>query len=163
MFLFKRIGARLPFLALILAASCTNHVTNVVQTQAVAPGGVVQPAAPAAPANPTNVQLKRVVLVNTRQRLDFGYSLNPDCSVVGQAVMKVKSQPMHGTLSSEPAMDFPNFAKDNIRSPCNTARVQGLGVFYSPAQDYTGSDQLVFDLVFPNGGFRTVTVMITVE
>ena len=59
----------------------------------------------------------RVVASGTNQRIGFFYAVNPDCSANGDINIRVTKQQEHGTVETAAATDFPNFGRENIRTP----------------------------------------------
>jgi hypothetical protein len=93
----------------------------------------------------------RVVASGTNQRIGFYHALNPDCSTSGNVTIRVSKQPEHGSTETITAMNFPNYAKENIRSKCNDHKVRGVQVNYKSAEKYVGNDELELLVLFPAG------------
>jgi transglutaminase-like putative cysteine protease len=108
-------------------------------------------AAPAAPAAPKTVELNRTVAADGKIRLDFLYSINPDCTSIGFATIRMIEQPKHGKITIENGTGFTNFPDNNPRVECNKRRSDGVVVTYEPAPGYTGPDSVDFDTIFPTG------------
>jgi hypothetical protein len=83
-----------------------------------------------------------------RRLLEFFYSINADCSPKSFASVVTVEPPLHGKIIVERGTANPNFSEDNPRSACNKSRVEGVGVWYEPTVEYTGSDHLVLDAVY---------------
>jgi hypothetical protein len=111
------------------------------------------PAAPtpAAPAAPKAVELNRTVAADGKIRLDFLYSINPDCTSNGFATIRMIEQPKHGKITIENGTGFTNFPDNNPRVECNKRKSDGVVVTYQPAPNYTGPDSIDFDTIFPTG------------
>jgi hypothetical protein len=116
------------------------------------------PAAPSAPpaqnamlAAPSPIELKRVAAAGQKIRLEFLFTIDPDCSSVGQTVVRILEPPQHGKLTVENGQGFPFFAKDNPRSDCNTRKSEGTYVFYEAEAGYEGNESTTLDIIFPNG------------
>lgn len=97
-------------------------------------------------------------------RIFYAYAVNPDCSSVGQTVVKARSGPSHGQIRIVRASMFPSYPHSNIRHLCNSRRVDGTEVWYRSFPNYTGKDQAVLSTYFPNGAVNgSDTVDITIE
>jgi hypothetical protein len=93
-----------------------------------------------------NQTFTRFVASGAKQRIGFyATSLNPDCTAVGNANVRVTKQPEHGTVETVATTDYPHYPKENIRSKCNPHKVKGTLVNYKAAEKYTGNDE--FDLL----------------
>src|SRR5262249_41544809 len=79
---------------------------------------------PGPPSSTQTVQGRRIATVDHKLLLDFLYSLDPDCSSKGFAVVRVVEEPKNGKLATEQVTGFPNFAKDNPLHECNTRKVE---------------------------------------
>jgi hypothetical protein len=96
-------------------------------------------------------QFTRVALSGTNQRIGFYTGLNPDCTASGNVNIRVTKQPEHGTVETTPAINFPSYPKENIRSKCNDHKVKGMLVNYRSAEKYVGDDALELLVLFPDG------------
>jgi hypothetical protein len=79
------------------------------------------------------------------------YSINPDCSSLGQPTVRVAEQPKHGRLEISQTTDFPYFSEGNVRHACNTRRVPVMQMTYIPDAGYNGSDSFQTDVVYASG------------
>jgi transglutaminase-like putative cysteine protease len=143
----------------------TVNVTNVANTVAqnlpARPDPVVGqnpppvPPPPSAqnapPAPPSTLELSRAAAAGQKVRLEFLYSLDPDCSSVGATVVRILEPPHHGRLMIENGQGFSNFAKDNQRYDCNARKSDGTYVFYQAEDGYEGKDSITLDIIFPSG------------
>jgi hypothetical protein len=109
------------------------------------------PAAPIPPRPPQTVELTQVVAAERKHRLEFLYSIYPDCSSTGQTTARILEQPRHGTLTIENGQGFTNFSKSNERYGCNSRQSDGMLVFYQPTSGYTGTDSITLSVIFPLG------------
>ena len=96
-------------------------------------------------------------------RIYYAYATNPDCSSQGQPVIKLAQAPQHGKVTISRGGVFPNFPASNIRNACNRRRVSGLEVYYVSQRGYTGTDTAAFEVIFPDGQLRQLTVFINVR
>jgi hypothetical protein len=108
-------------------------------------------AAPAAPVPPKPVEISRVVAADQDRRLDFLYSINPDCTSIGYATVRIVEQPKHGAITIENSTGFTNFPAANLRAECNKRRSDGVAIIYKPEAGYTGPDSADFDAIFATG------------
>ena len=106
--------------------------------------GVIAQSVPAFPRH-------RVALSGTNQRIGFYTALNPDCTASGNVNIRVTKQPEHGTVETTPAINFPTYPKENIRSKCNEHKVKGILLNYKSAEKYTGDDTVELLVLFPDG------------
>jgi len=130
------------------AAVKTVSLTPVAAPAAVAP---VAATAAAAPAGPKTVEISRTVAADQNMRIDFLYSINPDCTSIGFTTIRVAEQPKHGKITIENATGFTSFPASNPRAECNKRRSDGVAVTYEPEPGYTGTDSIAFDAIFPSG------------
>ena len=86
-----------------------------------------------------------------RLRLDFIYSLNPDCSSAGFATVRVLEQPKHGKITIDNGTGFSNFPQQNVRFECNKRRSDGVVLTYQPEAGFTGPDSINIDTIYANG------------
>ena len=99
----------------------------------------------------TDKTLNRTVPVSVPQKLGHYSSINRDCTSRGQTVVRIVEAPKHGKVTFQQAKDFPHFAESNVYSSCNTQRVLGTTIMYSPDAGYAGTDSVVLQAIFPNG------------
>ncbi len=119
-------------------------------------------AVPAAAAHNT-VDLTRAAVSGQRMRLDFLYSINPDCTSNGFAAVRVNEQPKHGKLTIENGTGFTNFAASNPRVECNKQSSSGVVVTYEADAGYTGPDSFDFDTIYPTGNVSKRHYAVTVR
>jgi hypothetical protein len=103
------------------------------------------------------------VVAGHEVRVVWAYSLNPDCSSLGQVVVRVTQPPQHGRVTIRNSRSFPNFASSNSHSVCNTRRVPGVEGYYRPASGYAGPDSVSFDVIYPSGNYQQSTANIQVR
>ncbi len=94
----------------------------------------------------------------------YGYfSVNPDCTSLGDTVIRVATPPAHGVIGVHKGRSFPNFNSSNIRYVCNTHRVPSIIVEYRPQPGFVGTDSVMIEAIFPNGEDRTDTYNVIVK
>jgi len=103
---------------------------------------------------PETLELTRAVPAGRQRRLDFVYFLNPNCSSMGLATVRVLEGPTHGKLTVENGTGYPNFSQTSQRYECNRLQADGVAVFYEPNPEFTGTESATIDVVFPSGFSR---------
>lgn len=106
--------------------------------------------------------MERGAVAGIAQRVDFLYSIGGDCSLVDLPQTIIKQAPSHGTLSFMQVYEYTNFEPNNVRLPCNRKKSPGIGVFYTSAQDFVGTDHFVVQGIFPGGALNTYEFSVTV-
>ena len=95
--------------------------------------------------------MSRTVPAEHKLRVDFFYAINPDCSLIGLADVRVLEQPHDGDVVVENGTGFPNFPRENQRYECNKLKSEGVSVLYEPRPGFKGSDSVMLDIIFPRG------------
>ena len=85
-------------------------------------------------------------------------NVNPDCSPVGVAVVRLSAPPMHGVVKPMRMMGF-----TGIYEVCNSRRVAGVSVEYRPERGFAGSDSFGLDVIYPGGIERVSSYDVTVK
>jgi hypothetical protein len=107
--------------------------------------------------------LAKGVLSGTSQKIDFMYSVNPDCSSAGYPTVHVIKPPAHGTMAADQGDGYSSFGKDNQRYECNRAKSPGILVHYRSDAGFTGADSAAVETIFPSGNVRSTTYNISVK
>jgi hypothetical protein len=133
-------------------ANSTGGKSPAPSNPAVAqnPPAAENPPARSAPDSQP-VELLRFVASGRKMRLDFLYSIQPDCSSAGQTTVRILEKPQHGTLTVENGQEFTNFPKENQRYECNVRRSDGTVVFFDPEPEFFGKDSVALDVIYPLG------------
>ncbi len=84
-------------------------------------------------------------------RLAHYSALNPDCSSIGETVVRVMKNPEHGAVFVQKGEGYTNFAAANPRNHCNSRPTRGSNLTYVSNPGYTGQDSVAVDVIFPNG------------
>ena len=105
--------------------------------------------------------LPQVVAIDQRGQLDFLFTLNPDCSSIGFATVRVVDPPKNGTIAFENGTGFSTFPQNNMRVDCNKRRSEGVLVFYRPNPGYAGTDVFMVDIIYASG--RSAQRRYTIE
>lgn len=119
------------------------------------------PAAAPPPASET-VQVRRTAVIDRPMNVDFLYAINPDCSSVGVAGVRVIEDARHGKVTIDEGTGFSNFAQENLRQACNRVRSEGMLVHYHPESGYFGPDSVTVDVVYGDGSSRKLRYDIAV-
>jgi hypothetical protein len=108
-------------------------------------------AAAGAAAAAQTVEQSRTVATGHKVQLDFLYAINPDCTSIGFATVRVIEQPKHGKITVDNGTGFTNFPQNNPRSTCNKTRSDGVVVAYEPEDGYIGQDSVNLEVIFASG------------
>ncbi|MGA2492128.1 MAG: hypothetical protein ABSF67_04170 [Roseiarcus sp.] len=88
-------------------------------------------------------------------------NVNADCTSRGAIDVRVLSGPSSGTIRIVQRADYSHFT-GNFEQ-CNTRKISGESVYYTPQKGFTGSDSVQLDVFFPAGVERTAGFTITVK
>jgi hypothetical protein len=105
----------------------------------------------------------RSVPSGVNRQIDFLASINPDCSSIGLATVRLIEGPAHGVLTTDKGRDYKPFAAPNPRHACNGRRVAGLKVFYQSESGFFGTDRIHILIVAASGTEREETYEIRVR
>lgn len=105
----------------------------------------------------------RTMVSGSLQKLDFQYSINPDCTSVGETKIRVTRPPSHGALKIEAVEDYTAFAKSNPRYDCNKQRVPGMMIYYQSGAGYTGEDSAKVEVSYPDGTVRSIAYTLVIK
>lgn len=84
-------------------------------------------------------------------KLNFSNTTNPDCTSIGETVVRMTQEPAHGRVTIAKASDFPSFPKKNARHACNKKRVSGTKTTYVSERGFTGTDSAAIEIIFASG------------
>ena len=96
-------------------------------------------------------------------KLEFYYTLNVDCSSIGDATVRIISGPSNGSISIVKGSGYSRFTQDNQRYVCNARPSQGVNVMYTPRSGFSGSDSVTLEVIFASGSSRTLTYNVVVK
>ena len=116
-FVFQRAGS--PAAAAATATPASPTAPTAVTRVRLTPVAATTAPAQAGPAAPDTVDLKRAGAAAAKLRLDFLYSINPDCTSIGFATIRVVEQPRHCRITVDNGTGFTNFPASNPRTECN--------------------------------------------
>ncbi len=98
-----------------------------------------------------------------RLRIGFLYNIEPDCSSVPFADVRVVDAPRHGSVAIEPGTGFPNYDKGSSRFECNQQRTDGTALWYRSDTEYTGPDALTVEISYADGRKTSLRYAIEVK
>ena len=109
-------------------------------------------------------QYVRVTAISGKPlKLNFSNTTNPDCSTVGDTVVRLTQAPTHGRVTIAKASDFPSFPGHNLRSICNKQRVRGTKTVYVSQRGFIGTDSAAIEIIFASGGTARRSYTINVR
>jgi len=100
------------------------------------------------------LEYTRVAPTDQVLQLAFLFALNPDCSSLGYATVRVIESPKHGKLAIEQGTGFSTFQESNQRFACNKRRTDGVNVSYTPEAGYVGADSMLLDIINADGSYN---------
>jgi hypothetical protein len=132
-------------------ADIAGPMRDVIAT--VRPAYAFTRVAPAPPGRlaPHMVEISRAVAAGHKLHLDFLASINPDCTSIGYATVRIGEQPKHGKITVENGTGFTNYPQNNSRSECNKKRSDGVLIDYEPDAGYRGQDSVNLEVIFASG------------
>jgi hypothetical protein len=65
--------------------------------------------------------------------------------------VRVVEQPKSGKVAVENGTGFSRFPANNVRSKCNSNRLEGTVLSYTPNPGYAGADSVLVDIIYPDG------------
>ncbi len=105
----------------------------------------------------------RSVPSGSNRQIDFLASINPDCSSIGLATVRLVDGPAHGVLTTDKGRDYKPFAAPNPRHACNKRRLSGVKVFYQSETGFYGVDHVRILIVAASGTEREASYEIRVR
>jgi hypothetical protein len=109
------------------------------------------------------IKINEVVAAGKTSQIDFLTSLNADCSIVGLPTIHGLTQPQFGTITVKIGLGNTNFLQNNQRYYCNTRKVKGLLLFYTPRRGFVGQDRAITDVIYASGRERITQYEIAVK
>lgn len=137
--------------------------SNVVLDLGIVPESGTQPQAATTTSSSGPRTISLTTSSGTRLRVAFEYALNPDCSSLGETVVRIVTPPVHGTAAVESGKGFTAYASTNQRYRCNEKPTPGKFIYYKSNHGYTGSDTLTYQTIYPNGTLQQDIVNLTVN
>jgi hypothetical protein len=138
-------------------APTTRHAATAPAaptTAAAAPTQSKPVPTAAAPEAPRTIEIRRTIAADHELRLDFLSSINPDCTSIGFATVRVVEPPKHGRITIENGTGFTTFPASNPRAECNKRRSEGVAVTYAPGPGFIGTDSVDLETIFASGDLR---------
>ena len=105
----------------------------------------------------------RTALAGTPLLLGHWASLNPDCTSIGDVVLRIVKEPGHGRVAIALGNGYTFFLKDNVRNACNYKPSPGTNATYVAAPGYAGPDSVTLTGIFPDGAETQRTFEINVK
>jgi hypothetical protein len=112
------------------------------------------------PATAPPVRVNKIAVAGNTLIIGHFANSNPDCTASGRTFVRVSGNPSHGIVTMREGLGFSNLPK---QPECNSHKMQGVTVEYTPYDGFTGSDEVEFDVVSQIGGEVFVTYGITVK
>ena len=109
---------------------------------------------------PNNV---KTTLSGKQIKVALWRELNPDCTAIGDLVVKLSKTPEHGRAHASKGKDFPGYHSTNIRAACNKRRVSGTLVHYVSKRGFIGTDRFTVEVFSSSGGHQTKSYTINVK
>jgi hypothetical protein len=123
----------------------------------------VKPAAADAARVSEGPVYRKTVPANATATIDFSYSVNSDCTARSVPRLWLTQRPAHGEARVGQRVDFPRFPPNSPFAACDTVKVAGMALDYTPARGFTGADFLAFEVVDSNSQHRMIRVALTVQ
>ena len=112
---------------------------------------------------PSAGQTSFSVPVGVERMVNSVYSVNEDCSPIGEVVVRVTAPPAHGTVEVRSGPVHTTFPDANPRSVCNSRTVQGKQIWYRPAVGYSGPDAFTVEKIYATGNDGSQNFSINVQ
>jgi hypothetical protein len=125
--------------------------------------GCVEAQPAPTPDHPSSAPLVRTIVSGERQRIDFFAILHADCTTAGYATVRIITPPVHGELTTERAVDYTYYPKENQRYQCNLQKSPLTNVYYKSSPGYVGSDTATIEVDSPIvaiASTRTYTIAV---
>jgi hypothetical protein len=94
---------------------------------------------------------KVIVRPGAATQFDHVFSLKDDCSKDDDPKIAISTEPKHGNFSAKAGQDVPKFSSGSDFVSCNGKLAPSTQFYYQPDASYSGDDQLVLKLTFPDG------------
>jgi len=104
----------------------------------------------------------RTVRMNVATPLGAFFALKPDCGSRGLPKVSITELPTHGAATVAPRDERPAFPPSNPYAACNAGMVPAVGVTYTPAANYAGSDALTIEETTLDGQRRVIRMELKV-
>jgi hypothetical protein len=137
--------------------------SNVLLDLGIVPESGTQPPAATTTSSSGPRTMNLTTTSSTRLRVAFQSALNPDCSSLGETVVRIVTPPAHGTVAVESGNGFTAYASTNQRYHCNEKPTPGKFIYYKSNHGYMGSDTLTYQTIYPDGALQQDVVNLTVN
>lgn len=103
------------------------------------------------------------ILQDRRTQVYWSTNINPDCSPLGEIVVRVNRPAKNGKVEVEDGEGHTSFKPDVQRYKCNERKLPGKSIFYTPAPGFAGTDQAELEYFLGTGMTRKLRLKITVK
>ena len=164
--------AVLPAVACLFLGGCITNTQATQNSQLDVNGVGARPtlARPVARRTSTAVlasarliEVHKTTISGATLRLAAPQALDPDCSPMGEVVVKVTAPPDHGAVNVAPGLIFSEFSPGDPPFMCNARKTPATLITYQATAGYVGDDVAVIQIFFPDGHAPTVRYDITVR
>ncbi|MGH6851632.1 MAG: hypothetical protein ACREDJ_00225 [Methylocella sp.] len=108
--------------------------------------------------------VNRTVVANGKQQKIWHFTaVNADCTSAGLSTVRIAGSPQYGAIAIRKVNDYPGFPPSSQRYRCNVKRFPSIGVFYTPARGFVGTDYVKIDEITPWAVGRTLDLTIDVH
>ena len=104
-----------------------------------------------------------VVVAGIPLHLGHFADLNPDCSQIGEPIVRVAKPADHGVVAVRAGEGYTGFVQANLRSHCNYRSTPGVNATYTAERGCTGPDTVALDIIFPTGEERQFAYDLNVK
>jgi dienelactone hydrolase len=95
--------------------------------------------------------------------IDFSYRVKPDCTARVVPKLLLTQPPAHGVVRVGERREFPRFPPASPLAACDSVKVDGTALDYTPARGFTGADFLAFEVIDSATQHRMIRVALTVQ
>lgn len=110
-----------------------------------------------------NDRLDRTAAARQSIRVTSFYDLNPDCSHIGYATVKVVSNAMAGDVTIQRGRTYASYPPTSQRAACNNKSVPSVIVWYRSKSGFSGTDHFDIEIIWQNGDLWRRSVNVDVH
>jgi hypothetical protein len=107
-------------------------------------------------------QLKITAVAGQEIQVRRAYAMSLDCTLLEPNRIALITPPKGGDLVEKPLEGYPNFGRDNPRAACNSQKVITTYAIYKAREDFRGTDNFRFAIVYYDGTASHFDVEVTV-
>ncbi len=123
-------------------AATWNAPMRLIWLTILIPMGLTQGAS-AQSAGP----FEKVAVAGKVQRLGYINSINADCSPAAIPSVSILQPPRQGRVTFRRGLDYSSYPANNVRSRCNTRKINSMVTFYEPSINAYGDDLFAVEYV----------------